>query len=515
MTVLTTENLQSFVGNGIILNFVFTYKALEANDIKVFLDDVEQLSDFSTILNPDQNTNPGGTVTFITAPDVDEKVDLLRITNPTQELDYTSYDGFPADSHEGGLDKLTMLLQQNENELVNAIRVPVTDPIGIIKVLPPAAERAEKFIFFDEFGNVTALEAEITAPAVIRVDIQDGSGGEDSRSLMQAEVVSGGPSFPKIGFTNINSPNGPIQLNSNGKIPLDLINVIGIQLRGPFRGDDLCDKPGDEPLECNVPDTRNPSQRFPEVPFSNGDMFILTMQDPEVAGTMDCFESIGDVASQILAVAARDAIIFLEETLDPNPPNDVLVQEGWYLVRGLVDVGDASFIIYNDSGNTYVLGTNVQVALDSIDSVLLTNDAFFTTEKNGNRFGLPVPTANLNGIGASGFYNAPAGTVNNPSGADFSIVHTQASGTLASQIAIDQLGNIYRRGFDGTWTGWERLATETEVVAAQAVADQALADAGAAQGTANNALTTANLAKPEVDFLRTGDRLDIFNVRTS
>ena len=504
MTVQTTESTQQFVGNGAITVFSWTFQTLAIEDIEVFLDGIPQTSGFTLDLNVDQNSTPGGDLTFAVPPDVGVIVLVARNVPSTQLVNYQPFDAFPAETHEGALDKLTMILQQNNERIGASLRLPIGDTADV--VYPDAEERAEKFSFFDEDGNLTVLAGVVDTPSVLRVDIQDGSGGEDSRQLMQSEVVSGGPNFPKIGFRNINGPNGPLQLNEQGKIPFDNLNIVGISVLGPFRGDDLCDKPGDTGGECTPPDTRNPSERFPDLDpalptdtgkFATGDPFILIFEDPEIDGTMNLFSGIGEAAPSVIGVAPRDGIIFLAGW-DQNGVDLPDVEKGWYHIPKMTSVGDASQIVYDDSGNTYVLGNNVDLALSSIDAVMLGNDAYYTTVKDANRLGLPVTVGDMNAIAASGFYDAPSGTTNLPVAGDFSVLHTQASFTVASQIAVQSNGDLYRRGYDGSWQPWERLATETEVVAAQAAA--------------NAAQATANAAKPSADFLRTGDRLDITNV---
>ena len=504
MTVTTTENTTQYVGDGIETIFSFSFQALDADDMFALLDEVPE-ANIQTLLNPEQDVSPGGTVEFLSAPPgVGVVITLFRAVPQTQETDYQEFDPFPAKTHESALDKLTMINQQNSERIGASLRLPIGDTADV--VYPSAAERAEKFSFFDEDGNITVLAGVVDTPSVLRVDIQDGSGGEDSRDLMQSEVVSGGPNFPKIGFRNINGPNGPLQLNEQGKIPFDNLNIVGISVLGPFRGDDLCDKPGDTGGECTPPDTRNPSERFPDLDpalptdtgkFATGDLFILIFEDPEIDGTMNLFSGIGEAAPSVIGVAPRDGIIFLAGW-DQNGVDLPDVEKGWYHIPKMTSVGDASQIVYDDSGNTYVLGNNVDLALSAIDAVMLGNDAYYTTEKNANRFGLPVTVTDMNAIAASGFYNAPSGTTNLPVVADFSVFHTQSSGTVACQVAVQSNGDLYRRGYDGSWQPWERLATETEVVAAQAAA--------------NAAQATANAAKPSADFLRTGDRLDITNV---
>jgi Collagen triple helix repeat (20 copies) len=63
------------------------------------------------------NQPSGGTITFTTAPASGALIVIERHTPVTQLLDYISNDNFPAESHEYGLDKLTILLQDTRREI--------------------------------------------------------------------------------------------------------------------------------------------------------------------------------------------------------------------------------------------------------------------------------------------------------------------------------------------------------------------------------------------------------------
>ena len=502
MTVQTTKNIIVHVATDGQDTYSYDFLVLSADHMYVYLDGIPYAGGYQVTGIGNQD---GGSVVLddpIGPADDGKQLSLVRLLEATQELDYTTYDGFPAESHERGLDKLTMLVQQADNVLLNAIRIPeIEDSDEVNTVVPFALDRAEKFLYFDVDGNVTALEAELNVPAVYRIDVQDGSNGHDSRQLLHVETVSGGANYPKIGFHNVNQPLGPVQLDSQGKIPEDLLNITGITIRGPFRGDDLCDKPGDEPGECTPPDTRNPSERWPDLAdaFSNGDTFLISIEEPQINGTMNLYENINDATPSIVTVTKRDAIIYLDEFEDPNSPGDILIQEGWHFIPKMVETGDASFIIYDDTDNIYVLGGNVQLALDAVDDHLVIRDSWYMTQRSSIREAIEVSDANA--VIPSGFYHAAEGSANFPSASSFYMFQISEDGDNHAQVAISRSsGFVYTRGRElGAWTDWVRSAVEDEIV------------------TLTDALDALTLVvdgkKDEQDFLRTGDRLDIYNVR--
>jgi hypothetical protein len=126
MTIATTDSNQQFVGNDILTIFSWTYKTLDESHIDIYLDGIIQVSGYSLLLNGDQDSSPGGDVTFDVAPADMVNVNVVRTVPQTQLVDYTPYDAFPAETHEGALDKLTMLVQELQ-ELLDRNPVPPPD----------------------------------------------------------------------------------------------------------------------------------------------------------------------------------------------------------------------------------------------------------------------------------------------------------------------------------------------------------------------------------------------------
>ena len=125
MTVSTTKNSQSFVGDGATTDFVFTFACMNSGDIRAFLDNGEIFVGVTTVLNVDQVANPGGTTTIVPAPAVAADIDLVRETDRTQQTDYNAYDPFPAETHEKALDKLTLITQDIAASTATYVNVPL------------------------------------------------------------------------------------------------------------------------------------------------------------------------------------------------------------------------------------------------------------------------------------------------------------------------------------------------------------------------------------------------------
>jgi len=82
---------------------------------------------------------------------------LSRSVALTQSLDYVENDNFPAVSHERGLDRLQLQVQDADQKAGRAISIPVADdsdtnaPLTVI--VPDATTRASKLLGFDADGN--------------------------------------------------------------------------------------------------------------------------------------------------------------------------------------------------------------------------------------------------------------------------------------------------------------------------------------------------------------------------
>ena len=412
MALETDNNVISHIADGATFTFPYDFRIDSEDHLFVYFgDDLVDpgLYDGSVGIGNDD----GGEVTFLTEPPADTRVIIARIVEFTQEMVYPDYGPFPAKSHETALDKNVMMSQQLAERILASLRMPVGDQAET--ALPGVEERALSYLFFDIDGNAVTIPYEPPINAVVQLIVKD-----DSVNLLH--VDSSNNRFPEIGFTNVNGPNGPVQLNNQGKVPFDNIGFTGVQLLGPFRGDDLCDKPGDEVGDCTAPDYRNPSERFPDlVPsfpgepgkFVTGDTFLLSFEEPEVNGNMNLFTERGGT-EDLITVEPRDAIVFISGW-DPegNPlPN---TQQGWYHIPKLAAVGTAVSIVYDPAGRAYITPTdnNVQLAINALDNEFVTRDSHYLTEKDGGlsaRDGGP----NANNINRTGFYTLASGADNSP-----------------------------------------------------------------------------------------------------
>lgn len=127
MTVSSEIKRSDYVGNGSTVNFPTAFRFLQNEDIKVILtsdlgvEEVQAESSHYTLAGA--GLDAGGTVTFLTAPPSQYTITIKRDIALTQGTDYVENDSFPAESHENALDKLTMLVQQLQEELDRTLKL--------------------------------------------------------------------------------------------------------------------------------------------------------------------------------------------------------------------------------------------------------------------------------------------------------------------------------------------------------------------------------------------------------
>ena len=166
MTVSTLTNRENQATAAATLIYVFNIQTADATTINTYFDSVINAGGFTVQLNVDQSSNPGGTVTFSVQPPVPATLTIERIELLTQGLDYQVGGPFPSESHEGGLDKLTRIVQQIDDSSVRSLRFPVSDSNATI--IPKAADRANKYHAYDSNGDIVVLDATSAEPNAVQ-----------------------------------------------------------------------------------------------------------------------------------------------------------------------------------------------------------------------------------------------------------------------------------------------------------------------------------------------------------
>lgn len=157
-----------FVGNGSASTFPFTFKVFTESEIVVVkvatATSTETTltlgiaNDYTVTLNPDQNGNPGGSITLVSggvAQNLASGFNLVITSNveSLQGTDLTNQGGFYPEVINDALDKAVILHQQQQEVLDRSIRFSLTNTIGSLEISEDANARANKILGFDSQGE--------------------------------------------------------------------------------------------------------------------------------------------------------------------------------------------------------------------------------------------------------------------------------------------------------------------------------------------------------------------------
>lgn len=115
MTINTDYNIETYISDGAITSYDFSFQVFSEDDIIITIQDLDNntetlslSSDYTISLNDDKT----GTVNLLTAPTIDYKIYITREVDFKQEKNYETSSGFQAKVIEDSFDRLTVLTQQ-------------------------------------------------------------------------------------------------------------------------------------------------------------------------------------------------------------------------------------------------------------------------------------------------------------------------------------------------------------------------------------------------------------------
>ena len=160
MTVTTTANSVTYDGNGIATTFDVPFQFFDPTDLIVTERVVSTGAETVLALTTDYTVSGGGgdvgQVVANNAPPATVKWNIRRATSQTQLIDYTDHDPFPAETHETGLDRVTLIAQDSASEASRSLTFPSTDDSDLSAVIPNSVLRASKYLAFDSSGEPIA-----------------------------------------------------------------------------------------------------------------------------------------------------------------------------------------------------------------------------------------------------------------------------------------------------------------------------------------------------------------------
>jgi len=163
MTVSSTTTRVSYSGDNSTTVFAYTFKIFDDDDITVILrtdatgSEAVQTKTTNYSVSGVGETG-GGNITFVSPPASGITVVLLRETAQTQTTDYTPNDPFPASSHEDALDKMTLIVQDQQEEINRALKLSRTNTMISTEFEVGATTRANKILAFDDSGELAVTQ---------------------------------------------------------------------------------------------------------------------------------------------------------------------------------------------------------------------------------------------------------------------------------------------------------------------------------------------------------------------
>ena len=165
MTVSAQNSYISYTGTGSVTEYSFPYKVFASANIKVYTvviaTGVETLQtaggsgtyDYTISIESDYS---GGLVTLSNTLPATHKVFLTRVTDLEQAQSYIEGDSFPATAHEQALDKLSLQVQQHQEQLRRTFKLSQSNS-GAVELAAIATDRDSKTLGFDSSGDLTTV----------------------------------------------------------------------------------------------------------------------------------------------------------------------------------------------------------------------------------------------------------------------------------------------------------------------------------------------------------------------
>lgn len=148
-----TRKAGPFNGNGTTTAFPFTFKVFAVGDVSVVRANAAGVettltltSDYTVSLNANQSSNPGGTVTLVSALATGSSMVITSEIDYLQPTDLTNQGGFYPSVINNALDRLTMLTQQLKEAVDRSAKIPITstaDAAALVADITALADIAE------------------------------------------------------------------------------------------------------------------------------------------------------------------------------------------------------------------------------------------------------------------------------------------------------------------------------------------------------------------------------------
>lgn len=232
MTILNDNSRMTYIGNGAVNTYSFTYKIFNQDDLLVTVKHpttgVETTLTITTDYTVSISANGTGSITLVNASQVwltsgsltsAWTLVIRRVVDIVQETDIRNQGTFFPENHEDVFDYLTMISQQLSDDVTRSIKTPETESSSL--TLPSVAARSGNLLGFDSNGFPIATEAASGAAIV------SGAGqvvvSENTLNINNKTYVMTGTVDPKV--VAVDAPKASLYLNySTNKVYKKLDN---------------------------------------------------------------------------------------------------------------------------------------------------------------------------------------------------------------------------------------------------------------------------------------------------
>lgn len=144
MTISSTNRKAGpYVGNDVAVAFPFAFKVFAASDLYVVRADttgaettLTLTTDYTVLLNADQNANPGGAITLSAVLASGYSLVISSKLDYLQPTDLTNQGGFYPKVITNALDRLTIFIQQLSESVSRSLKTAISTPAGVSTQLP-------------------------------------------------------------------------------------------------------------------------------------------------------------------------------------------------------------------------------------------------------------------------------------------------------------------------------------------------------------------------------------------
>jgi hypothetical protein len=182
LTVTTNTNKAQHLGNGVTTAFPYSFRIFSASDLVVTRTDLETGVDSTLVLNTDYTVTGagsynGGHVVTPVAPADGTRLTILRSIPVTQGTDLRNQGSYFAETHEDVFDRLTMIDQQQQEQLDRSIVFPASDNVESHGDMPTAGSRANNLLGFDADGKPIAVAPASQSATALQIALAQANGG--------------------------------------------------------------------------------------------------------------------------------------------------------------------------------------------------------------------------------------------------------------------------------------------------------------------------------------------------